>query len=127
MQPQLLRTQTLAYCPLYTLQRMGTPAERELQYTTKKIQQNFSNYSAWHYRSWLLPLLANKDEISGDNALPVGSAAALLPHALLVEEYELVSQAFFTEPEDQSGWIYHRWLLGEASAGSRIRGIVLVE
>ncbi len=24
-----------------------------------------------------------------------------------------MKQAFYTEPEDQSGWFYHRWLLGE--------------
>ena len=36
---------------------MGTPLERELQYSEHKINQNFSNYSAWHYRTALLTAL----------------------------------------------------------------------
>lgn len=29
-------------------------------------------------------------------------------------EFELVTQALWTEPADQSGWLYHRWLVGES-------------
>lgn len=28
-------------------------------------------------------------------------------------EFELVTQALWTEPADQSGWLYHRWLVGQ--------------
>lgn len=31
-------------------------------------------------------------------------------------EFTLVQQAFYTEPEDQSAWLYHRWLLGRVVA-----------
>lgn len=70
----------------------------DLQFTKKKIDQNFSNYSAWHQRSFLLPLVYTT------------------PHELLdalVKELAYVRAAFFTEPADQSGWVYHRWLMGK--------------
>ncbi|GLJ43606.1 hypothetical protein SUGI_0907570 [Cryptomeria japonica] len=77
------------------------PDEEELNFTTKKINENFSNYSAWHNRSVLLSnLLKNKfEEINSKQ--------------VLTEEYELVQQALFTDSDDQSGWFYHLWLLGQ--------------
>ena len=182
---------------------MGMPIERELRYCEHKINQNFSNYSAWHYRTALLTALhegaaregQGADEAAsaaphpegneeaaqqqeqqqaqqqheagqqqderqlgqqqgegvaaaaaadaGDTAaqsarddgmVPGSSAAATaaVPWDVLDREYELVKQAFYTEPEDQSGWFYHRWLLGaragvagRASINTRARGVRL--
>lgn len=33
-------------------------------------------------------------------------------------EFELVTQALWTDPGDQSGWIYHRWLIGTSSSST---------
>ncbi|ETI54114.1 hypothetical protein F443_03032 [Phytophthora nicotianae P1569] len=69
----------------------GISQEDQLAFTTQKIEQNFSNYSALHHRSITLP-----DPLTAD---------------VLFDEIGLVQQAVFTEPDDQSAWFYYRWLL----------------
>ncbi|KAL8215530.1 hypothetical protein R6Q57_022367 [Mikania cordata] len=76
--------------------------EKELQFTTDMINDNFSNYSAWHNRSVLLSHLLEK-KVEG-----------YFPKEIfLKEEYEFVRNAVFTDPDDQSGWFYHLWLLDQ--------------
>ncbi|KAG2692568.1 hypothetical protein I3760_08G057600 [Carya illinoinensis] len=74
----------------------------ELRYTTDMINSNFSNYSAWHNRSILLSNLLQR-KVQGFFPKEV----------VLNEEYELVHQALFTDPDDQSGWFYYLWLLDQ--------------
>ncbi|WFD32027.1 protein geranylgeranyltransferase type II [Malassezia sp. CBS 17886] len=78
-------------------------AKAELQYTLRKIESNFSNFSAWHYRTKLLPRVWDAESLEGD---------AL--EAAREREFELVTQAMYTDPSDQSIWIYHRWLVAQA-------------
>ncbi|KZV45261.1 geranylgeranyl transferase type-2 subunit alpha [Dorcoceras hygrometricum] len=80
------------------------PDEEELQYTTNMINKNFSNYSAWHNRSTLLSNLMEK-----------GGKGYSEKESVLREEYEFVVHAIFTDPDDQSGWFYHLWLLEQTT------------
>ncbi|RPD79934.1 rab-protein geranylgeranyltransferase [Lentinus tigrinus ALCF2SS1-7] len=69
----------------------------ELAYTKRKIEANFSNFSAWHQRSKVLTSL--------------WSAGKLDKPKSIEEELDLVKNAMYTDPGDQSVWIYHRWLI----------------
>lgn len=84
--------------------RSGFLSELELDYSTEKIQENFSNYSALHHRSIYIQ----------DSELPVRS--------LLDEEFLLVENAIFTEPDDQSAWWYHQFLIQFAFKRMSING-----
>ena len=83
-------------------------ARAELRYSEAKIERNFSNYSAWHHRAANLPR-AYAGPTNGLGASRDGG----VPADVLANEYAFVRQAFFTEPEDQAGWMYHRWLTAQ--------------
>ncbi|KAJ3599004.1 hypothetical protein NHX12_032967 [Muraenolepis orangiensis] len=94
----------------------GVAVDQELRFTDRLIGSNFSNYSSWHYRSTLLPLLhpgPPKPAHEPTHASPQTHAHRVCEEQLL-KEYELVQNAFFTDPNDQSAWFYYRWLLGRA-------------
>ena len=74
----------------------------EIRFTYDKICQNFSNYSAWHYRS------------------------KLIDTAELLDDFEMIKNAVYTEPKDQSAWLYHRWLTEVSSTPDLIPTRVIV-
>lgn len=85
----------------------GSPkdlTESEFEYTTKMININLSNFSAWHYRGSIIPrLLAMR---GADNAER---------RKLLDDELSLICTAINTDPFDQSIWYYHQYLMSTLS------------
>ncbi|KAH7889917.1 rab-protein geranylgeranyltransferase [Phlebopus sp. FC_14] len=98
----------------YVLASMTTPRPEtfELAYTTRKISSSFSNFSAWHQRSKVYYILWNTGQSD-----PVQSRE---------EEFELVHNALYTDPDDQSAWIYHRWLIGSGENIEQLRREITV-
>lgn len=80
---------------------------KEAQFVEGKINDDFANYSAWHHRSVLLP------QIHAEG-----------PAMFLADEMQYVRQAFYTEPDVQSAWFYHRWLLSGAPARGKKATVV---
>jgi geranylgeranyl transferase type-2 subunit alpha len=82
------------------LARVGD--EQELRFSDDMLNTNFSNYSAWHYRSSLLPHLF----AATTTDLP-------MQEARWRAELMKTKSAFYTDPEDSSAWIYSSWLLND--------------
>lgn len=78
---------------------------QEWDFTKTKIQDNFSNFSAFHYRSKLLPMMmtmkTNNNNNNNNNDY----------YEMLHDELSMIENAIFTEPDDQTAWWYHHFLL----------------
>ena len=88
----------------------------EWNFTTSKIHDNFSNGSAFHYRSKLLPLILESRLMASSTASSENEGNrnnrydAIL--TLAREEWEsILLNAIFTEPDDQTPWWYHRFIV----------------
>ncbi|KAI8987501.1 hypothetical protein BDF20DRAFT_850602 [Mycotypha africana] len=81
----------------------------EYDFTTKKINQSFSNYSAWHRRSKLLPEI-------------VSTMSEKEKNEVALNELDLVKNAIYTDPDDQSAWLYYWWLVGRATENVSLQG-----
>ncbi|KLJ09261.1 geranylgeranyl transferase type-2 subunit beta [Blastomyces silverae] len=84
-------------------------AKAELDYTTKMIGTNLSNFSAWHNRTQLILRLLDEQAASGeerqkmlDNGKPIYSSNE--------PKLKLIHRALI-DPYDQSLWFYHQNLM----------------
>ncbi|KAG0175133.1 hypothetical protein DFQ29_007234 [Apophysomyces sp. BC1021] len=88
--------------------------QQEYDFTTQKINQSFSNYSAWHQRSKLL------SEIVADMSTEEKNQVAK-------DELDFIKNAIYTDPNDQSAWLYYWWLVGKAPEHVSLLGAFCVE
>ncbi|KAL7625298.1 Rab geranylgeranyltransferase [Parahypoxylon ruwenzoriense] len=89
-------------------------AEDEFAYTTRMIESNLSNFSAWHNRSLLIPRVL--DERGADDKTRA---------VFLVEELDFVRRGLDVGPEDQSLWFYHQFLMSQIIINSGNRQTIV--
>ncbi|KAI4178349.1 MAG: hypothetical protein L6R41_008429 [Letrouitia leprolyta] len=105
--------------------------ESEFDYTTRMIESNLSNFSAWHRRSKLIPRLldernarhaARKDFLDRGQSRSINLAGQLTRST----ELELIQRALWADPDskDQSLWFYHRYLISNFESAQNVYAFV---
>ena len=84
---------------------MNVSTEERLAFTMKRIEENPSNYSAWHFRCELISKTIT--ETNAESVLKEGGSALL--HSCV--ELDLNLNGLYTECDDQSAWYYLRSLV----------------
>lgn len=82
--------------------------EQEFAYTWKLISKNFSNFSAWHQRSKLIPQLL--DERDADDSAR---------RKVFDQELETVEDMLYNDPMESSLWYYHQFLMTQLMAQTK--------
>jgi Protein prenyltransferase alpha subunit repeat len=85
----------------------------EWDFTTSKIHDNFSNFSAFHYRSKLLPLHIRCQQLQCREATTTTTISKNddITFQMIQQEFAVVTNAIYTEPDDQTAWWYQVFLL----------------
>lgn len=92
----------------------------EFTFSTKMINHNISNYSAWHNRASLAVKLLGtsikldpqrKESLNLDSYWKAFNNQSKIQFLTL--ELVMFQNAIYTDPDDSSVWIYVKWLLGD--------------
>ncbi|SCU70709.1 Protein prenyltransferase alpha subunit repeat, putative [Trypanosoma equiperdum] len=93
-----------------------TPTEvKELNFTSAAVRRNFSNYSAWHQRGFIMQGALRRlqqrqwREEEADNNLRDGMLSQAWGQ--LEEDLTLLTTAIYCDPLDQSAWYYAKFLI----------------
>ncbi|KAL0485008.1 rabggta, partial [Acrasis kona] len=83
----------------FVIKLLNLNPNQELDYCYSLLttgNEGVSNYSAYHYRSAMLNRKHEEQQIDFDQ--------------LLLEEWDLVKNAVFTDSTNQSAWFYNKWI-----------------
>ena len=111
------RVKLLSLISIYFQNTFQKFIEDELKFTLEKITINFSNFSAWLYRSKLIPIYFVQHNIKWN------TKAAL---DFFKDDLDLIKKAIYTDPKDQSPWNYLSWIITNFSP-LYIKDIILDE
>ncbi|CAL5354737.1 unnamed protein product [Camellia sinensis] len=118
----------------WVLRKGHSSVDQELQLLGVFLKKDSRNFHAWNYQRFVAALKNRSDaderhfttDLITKTSITIllGIICVILSHLLekraqgsfskeevLTEEYDLVHQALFTDPDDQSGWFYHLWFL----------------
>ncbi|XP_018650506.1 putative rab geranylgeranyl transferase alpha subunit [Schistosoma mansoni] len=115
----------------FVVSRGRISTELELEFTDSAIEKNMSNYSAWHYRGELLASTSNVSSVSSSESpnlqiqLDKKQSQSRFDFSVPNGELDLVHNAIFTDPADQSPWFYYWWLLGRGEKKVYLRELYI--
>ena len=96
------RVKLLSLISIYFQKELPKFVEEELKFTLEKITLNFSNFSAWLYRSKLIPIYFLHHNIKWNTKEALN---------FFKNDLELIKKAIYTDPKDQSPWNYLSWII----------------
>lgn len=86
----------------------------EYEFAKSKINNNISNFSAWHNLTKIIPRIYTAlIKLEKGSPWPEINSIFSSPRSILGHELELVKTGMYMDADDTSVWLYHRWLLSD--------------